>query len=469
MTATQHSAPRAAAHARRVKARAPGGWWGGTALIGAALTVVLVVLLWLSNDGVQNLEGPGGAAMTLGRLTGLVAADLLILQVLLMARIPWVERAYGQDTLARQHRLLGFTSFWLMIAHVVLTIVGYAGQDNAGLVSETWALVTTYPGMLLAAAATFLLIAVVVLSIRAARHRLRYESWHLLHLYAYLGVGLALPHEIWTGADFTASGWARAYWWTLYLGTLAAVLVFRLGLPLWRSLYHRLEVAKVVAEGPGVVSVYLRGRHLQRLPVRAGQFFVWRFLDGPGWTRAHPYTLSAVARTDQLRITVKDLGDGSSRVAGLRAGTKVAIEGPFGALTAASRKRRRVLLVAAGVGITTMRALLEDLEYRPDDATLIYRVSQPQDAVFRRELDQLAIRRGARVIYVEGPRAVRRSWLPEHLAYLTDADALRRLVPGVHAHDVFVCGPPPWMDTVRDALADAGVPPGNVHIENFAW
>ena len=56
--------------------------------------------------------------------------------------------------------------------------------------------------MLLATAGTALLVMVVVTSVRAARRRLRYESWHLLHLYAYLGVGLALPHQLWTGTDF---------------------------------------------------------------------------------------------------------------------------------------------------------------------------------------------------------------------------------------------------------------------------
>jgi ferredoxin-NADP reductase len=215
--------------------------------------------------------------------------------------------------------------------------------------------------------------------------------------------------------------------------------------------------------------VYLRGNHLDRLPVRAGQFFLWRFLDGPGWTRANPYTLSAVARTNVLRITVKDLGDGSRRLARLRPGTRAFIEGPFGALTAATRKRRKVLLMAAGVGITTMRALLEDLMLRPGDATLIYRISRPEDAVFRAELDELARRRGARVIYLDGVRASATSWLPAHLSHLSDVDALQWMVPEVVHHDAYLCGPPPWMDTVRDSLLDAGIPPEHIHIEEFAW
>jgi len=95
--------------------------------------------------------------------------------------------------------------------------------------------------MLLATAGTVLLVLVVVLSIRAARRRLRYEAWHPLHLYAYLGVGLALPHQIWTGADLTSSAISQVYWWTVYAVTLAAVLAFRVGLPLWRSAYHHSE------------------------------------------------------------------------------------------------------------------------------------------------------------------------------------------------------------------------------------
>jgi predicted ferric reductase len=446
---------------------APKQWWADVAGSAAILSVVVVVGLWISHGGLHDLTGGAGPATSIGRLTGLVAADLLLLQVALMARIPWVERAYGQDRLARTHRLVGLWSFWLMVAHVVLITLGYAHTDHVGLLGEAWSLTTTYPGMLLAVAGTGLLVGVVALSIRAARRRLRYESWHLLHLYAYLGVGLALPHEIWTGADFIASPAARAYWWTAYALTLAAVLVFRVGMPIWRSAHHRLEVHRVVTEADGVVSVYLRGRHLDELPVRAGQFFLWRFLDGPGWTRANPYSLSAAPRKDLLRITVKNLGDGSERLARLRPGTRAFIEGPYGAMTSAVRRRRKVLLLAAGVGITAMRALLD--EVRPGSATLVYRFSQPRDAVFRKELDAFATKRKTRVVYLEGPRGPDDTWLPAQLAHMGEVQAMRWLVPDLDAHDVFVCGPPAWMQGVEATLRYAGVPDSQVHREEFAW
>ncbi|MGX6607565.1 ferredoxin reductase family protein [Micromonosporaceae bacterium Da 78-11] len=445
-------------------------WWADLAGSAALFSVVVVIALWLHNGGIRAFSDPGGPATTTGRLTGLVASDLLLLQVLLMARIPGVERSYGQDALARRHRVVGFMSFWLMIAHVLLITLGYAQSGSTGVLAEAWDLVATYPGMLLAAAATALLVLVVVPSIRLARRRQRYETWHLIHLYAYLGVGLALPHQLWTGADFVASAPARIYWWGLYAAALGAVVVFRVGLPLYRSAYHRLRVHAVVPEAPGVVSVYLSGHRLDRLPARAGQFFLWRFLDGPGWTRAQPYTLSSAPSGDLLRITVKDLGDGSSRAATLRPGTRVLIEGPYGALTADRRSGgRKVLLIAAGVGITTMRALLDDFAGSGATVTLLYRIRRHEDAVFRTELDEAARCGQARVVYLDGGRARPGSWLPARFARVGDLAGLLWLVPDVAQHDVFLCGPPPWMAGVRATLREAGVGPDHIHAEEFAW
>ncbi|MER7279123.1 ferredoxin reductase family protein [Dactylosporangium sp. NPDC000244] len=444
---------------RRPPPPPPRHGWRAVAWAAAAASVLAVLALWASDGGYR--EEPLTA---LGRVTGLVGSDLLVLQVLLMARIPWVERGFGQDALARSHRLAGFGSCWLMLAHVVLITAGYARTGGDGLLGTGWDLVVTYPGMLLAAAGTLLLVLVVVLSVRAARRRLRYESWHLLHLYAYLGIGLALPHQLWTGADFTASAAATVYWWGLYSAALLAVVVFRLGLPLWRSAYHRLRVHHVVAEAPGIVSVYLRGHRLDRLPARAGQFFLWRFLDGPGWSRAHPFTLSAGPAPDALRITVKDLGDGSRRVGSLRPGTRVLVEGPYGALTAGRSSGRPALLIAAGVGITTMRALLDELA--APDAVLLYRVRGRAEAVFRTELDDLGRRHGVRVVYLEGPRSRYGSWLP---AGLDAPGTLRHIVPDIAAREAYLCGPATWMAAVRADLRAAGVPGGRIHSEEFAW
>ena len=452
---------------RRSAARA---WWRDVSGLAAWLSMLFVVALWVSGRGLQQLDTPAGLLTSTGRLTGLLSADLLLLQVLLMARIPWVERSYGQDELARRHRLTGFTSFTLMCAHVALISLGYAMTDRAGLVSEVWDLVTTYPGMLLATAGTAALVMVAITSMKVARRRLRYESWHLLHLYAYLGVGLALPHQLWTGTDFTASPVATVFWWGAYAAAAGAILVFRLGLPLWRNFYHRLVVDRVISEGAGVVSLYLRGRHLDRLPVAAGQFFVWRFLHGTGWTRGNPFSLSAAPDGTRLRITAKDLGSGSGRLAELPVGTRALFEGPYGRLTSAVRSGHKVTMFASGIGITPIRALLEEMSYRPGEAVLLYRASTQAQLLFRHELDALAVRRGVRILYLPGRRARdRTSWLPGNYAAAPDETVLRHHIPDLLEHDVFVCGPDSWAGAVITSVRRAGVPAARIHFERFGW
>ena len=455
----------------RVRVRPAPSWWRDAAAVGAWGSALVVVALWLSGRGLQSLAtSPAQLLTSLGRLTGLVAADLLLVQVLLMARVPMIERSYGQDELARRHRLVGFWSFNLLLLHIVLITVGYSLAAHTDVVHETWTLVTSYAGMLLALAGTVALTAVAVTSVRMARRALRYESWHLLHLYAYLGVGLSVPHEIWTGADFATSPLARAYWWSSYAAAAGAVVVFRVGLPIWRTLRHGITVTSVVRESPDVVTVRMGGRGLHLLPVQAGQFFIWRFLDGPGWSRGNPYSLSAAPRHGRIQITAKDLGDGSNRLGRLRAGTKVLIEGPYGRMTGEHRVGSKVAMLACGIGITPMRALLEDLPYAPGDAVLLYRARSEPDLVFRAELDELARRRGIAVHYFTGPRVPgRSSWLPRDWAQWRDSDALLHLMPDLTAYDVFVCGPDPWMDAAGEAALAAGLPPDQLHQERFTW
>jgi predicted ferric reductase len=434
------------------------------------MSLVFVTMLWLRGGGLTDLAvGPAQAITSIGRITGLVASDLLLLQVLLMARVPFVERSHGQDELARLHRVVGFWSFNLMVAHIAFITYGYALTAGRNPLAELWTLVWTYPGLLMATFGTAALVMVVVTSIRATRRKLRYESWHLLHLYAYVGVGLALPHQLWTGNDFLTSRPATLFWWGAYLATVGAVLTYRLGLPAYRTLRHRPYVARVVQESPGVVSLYVGGRDLHRMPVRAGQFFMWRFLDGPGWTRGHPYSVSA-APGGELRITVKELGAGSARLAAMRPGTKALIEGPYGRLSADARTRPTLTMLAAGIGITPLRALLEELDYHRGEASLIYRASRPDHLLLKNEIDELARTRGIEVFYITGPRRTdRASWLPQSAARNSDVQVLQQLVPRIAQSDVYVCGPDAWLDAAVAAARGAGVPAPQLHVERFSW
>ncbi|MBB5153846.1 ferredoxin reductase family protein [Saccharopolyspora phatthalungensis] len=436
-------------------------WWLWALLV---LNAMWVVDLFVLGGEVGVLTGPQGLVLALGRLTGLGGALALVLQLVLIARVPWLERRLGMDRLTSWHRWTGTWVLWLVSAHVVLITVGYAEQDRSPVLSEFGSLVSETGDLLLAAAGAALLVVVGVTSARAARRRMRYETWHFLHLGAYLAVLLGFLHQVTSGNDFVGSPIGRAYWWTLYGAALGMVLVFRFLLPLWRMARHDTRVLGVVPEGPDVVSIHIGGRRLDRLPARAGQFFLWRFLATGLCAQAHPYSLSAMPDGKTLRITVKALGDGSAALRNLRVGTRVLAEGPYGAFTTEQCTGRDVLLIGGGVGVTPIRALLEELAQTRQDVVVLYRVGDQREAVLVSELQWLAQRAGAQLHVVIGPAtAVGRHGPimgPQHLA---------ALVPGIRHRDVFLCGPPGMTDAVLGALRTLGVPRAQCHTERFAF
>ncbi|MEV5873126.1 ferredoxin reductase family protein [Streptomyces sp. NPDC052101] len=393
--------------------------------------------------------------IVLGRLAGLYGALLMAFQLLLVARLPWLDRRIGMDRLTSWHRRTGFGILWTLLTHAVFITFGYAEASSMDPVNQLVNLAETTEGVLRAIVALALIVVVGAVSGRWARRRLAYETWHFIHLYTYAAVVLAFTHQVATGTTFTSSAAARTYWYTVWGVALGAVALGRVALPLWRNLRHRLRVSAVVPESDDVVSVYITGRDLDRLPARAGQFFLWRFLTRDRWWQANPFSLSAAPDGRTLRLTAKAVGDGSAGLRRLKAGTRVFAEGPYGAFTTLHRTRPESVLIAGGVGVTPIRALLEDLQ---GHAVVIYRVATDRDAVLYDELRDLALAKGAELHLVTGPV------VPDKLA----PRELARLVPDIGDRDVFLCGPPGMMAAVLRSLADLGVPKRQIHFERFS-
>ena len=420
----------------------------------------VLFLWWHDTPAIRTL---GDWLTNAGRITGLLAGYLVVVLLALMARVPALERGVGTDRLARWHSMLGRYTVCLALAHSLLIIWGYAVSAHRNVIGQTGSLLTEYPDVLMASVALGLLVAVGITSARAARRRLRYETWHFVHLYTYLAIALAFSHQFATGADFAYSRPARLLWSAMYLAVAGVLVWYRLLTPLLRYNRHRLRVAKVQWESPEVISIWITGRQLHRLGAEPGQFFRWRFLTKQLWWAGNPYSLSAAPSADYLRITVKHAGEHSRQLAGLRPGTRVLAEGPFGAFTAGRRRRQKVLLLAGGVGITPIRALFESLPGAAGDLTLIYRAHSPSDVVFAPELSWIAERRGARLLYVFGGRGKGRRPDP-----LTAAE-LSRQVPDLAAHDVYLCGPTGLVEHARAQLRQAGVPARHIHHETFTF
>jgi len=383
-------------------------------LLGALTVATWPLLIAAAGPELQILP-------TVAHVSGMLAGYGVLVLLVLMSRSPALERGVGADVLGRWHAWGGRLVVALVVLHAAAAIGAWMQVTNQGLPLSTWQ-VLGMPALPAATAGTVLLLVAAGMSARAARRRVRHETWHGVHLLMYLAVALSFAHML-AGPDLAGHPLRQIAWALAYTHVFAHVLRHRVITPLRQTARHRLRVTDVRMEGPGVVSIHVEGQHLEELQAEPGQFFRWRFLTPDHWANAHPFSLSAAPTATTLRLTVKALGDGSRGLQEVPIGTWVVAEGPYGAVTSGRRSRGNVLLIAGGVGITPMRTLFETLPLLPgDDLLLLYRARTVDELLFRAELDEIAERRGGRVAYVLGKD--RQSLM---------ATGLQRLVPDLAA------------------------------------
>ena len=338
----------------------------------------------------------------------------------------------------------------LVLAHVVLITIGYAGTDQVGLVAEFRTMLSSYPGMVAATVGTGLMVFVGMSSVAIARRRLPYELWYGVHLTVYAGIALAYLHQIPTGNDLTVNPAQADYWIALYCAVLALIVYFRVVVPIGRLRRYALRVDRVERESDDVVSVYVRGRNLDRLESSRWPVLPVALLRGRAVVAGSPVLDLSRSGRKVLRLTVKAVGGYTRALATVPPGTRVLVDGPLGRFTAERRHSDCVALIAGGIGVTPMRAILEELP--PGDIVFVYRVVREADAVLGAEIDSLARARNARVVRLVG------NHLDPGCEQFLSADHLADLIPDLSARDVFVCGPPPMMRRTIASLRDLGVP-----------
>ncbi len=423
----------------------------------ACLGMGATVGLSLISETHSEFVARGGVNMFIGNLTALVGTYLALIMVLVVSRLSFVETVLGQDRLVRLHKTLSPWPISLIALHVFFTTIGYAQAAKTGFWHQFGTFISSFPNMLTATIGFILMMAIAAISIRAIRSRLRRETWWSIHLAMYLALALSFAHIIALGPAFVGHPLARALWIASWLGTAGVVLVYRFLLPVVRSLRYSLKVVEVKQENSEVSSIILKGTNLEKLRFKGGQFFSWRFLAPGIWWQAHPYSLSAMPKPPYLRLTVKNLGDHSGSLGSIKPGTRVLIEGPYGTLTAHSRQRQHALLIAGGIGVTALRALLEELPAK-SKPVVIRRVRSQEDLVLKAEVEALIKHRRGNLYELIGSR--------RHIKF--DGPAIQKMVPDILHRDVYICGSQSFVDGIIEIVKDIGVNSDSIHFEAFS-
>ena len=432
-------------------------------------TVVAVTAMFLIDGGLKTVVDVPTALNAVSRLTALLGTDLLLIHMLLVARVPWIDKFYGHDKATSAHKKLGKPVLYFVVAHFLASLISFAMTQSKDIATTLWWLITDVPDMLTATLALALMILVVVTSLNFARRKVSYEFWFIVHLLSYASVLLAVPHIFLSGSDIAGKPIATIFWASLYFFMAFNIIWYRAVSPILRGLRQNLRIQTVVRESTDTTSLYITGRDVAGLGAKSGQFYLLRVLTKGQWYRSHPFSISAAPNAQFVRFTIGNRGDDTAELQTINPGTRVMLEGPYGVFTEERRSKEKVVLIASGIGIPPVRALAESMAARPGDLTIIYRVRNEDDASLLAEVREIARRRGFTLHVLSGSRGANNSWMSADGSNQPDQARLILMAPWISDSDVFLCGPEAWTSLVHKTLIRTGTPEDQIHSEEYAW
>lgn len=428
--------------------------------ISLLLNFAIICSFWWEGSGLLFQGSKSDILIGIARISGLLSAFFVLLQLILIGRIKWLERVYGLDKLSHSHHLTAFLSMFFIFTHALLVISGYSLGSSVGFFAQIGNFIKYYE-LLSTITALFLFSFVFVSSLVIVFKKLKYETWYFVHVSSYLAILLAFGHQMELGGDFIGNPTFQAYWILLYIFSLGNLFFYRFFLPGYYFYKHRFVVEKVEQENDMTTSVYISGKNLDKFKYNAGQFAIWRFLDNKRFLQAHPFSFSSNPNDKYLRITAKNLGDFTSEMKNIKVGTKVIVDGPHGIFTTKRTTNKKLAFIAGGVGITPIHSMLSNMDQNYQ-SILFNCTRTTSDILFQKELPKLQEKniKIINVLSVEKNNQAESGYI--------DEEKIKRLMPDYLERDFYVCGPKPMLKLTRKILADIGVSKSKIYFEKFS-
>lgn len=434
--------------------------------------LLVVTYFWWHGSGSLFGQDGSSAMLAMGKLCGLILVSLVMLQLLIMSRAPWIEQVFGLDKLARVHHKVGRYFIIFLTLHPLLIILSYSRFAEVSMVAQYLTFLNN-DDLLQASIAFFLFLGIIIYSLLVVWKRWNFERWYYVHLAMYLAIVLSWGHQLEMGGDFSASTVFTYYWYLTYAFVGINLLYFRFLKPVLLFRTYNFTVSEIKPETGDVNSVYITGKNIDTFKFTGGQFLIVRFLAKPFYWEAHPFSISKNYDGKSLRQSIKAIGDFTKTIPQIKPGTQVLVEGPYGVFTAKKSVTNKVLLIAGGIGITPYIAILEDLGKAGKDIHLIYGNKTEADIALRAELETLSQKYSIKIHHVLSNQelsslSTQHSTLSTFSTGFVTPELVKQLVPDAADREVFLCGPPPMMNALIKSLPSIGISKKKIYFEKFS-
>lgn len=410
------------------------------------------IIIWLTIMPVSyRFNNISSSLKSLGQISSLIGIVLFSFAFVLNTRLKIFEEYFGgMDKAYKAHHIFGASAFVFILFHPLFLASSYAiysAEDAIKLLTPggNWPI-------------TFGIISLWILEILIILTffvKMKYQNWKFTHKFMGLAFIFAALHVFFISSDVSNSIILRFYILSIILLGLISFFYGSIFFNLVNKRYeYKVEMIRRISKDVTELTLSPKSRKLSHLP---GQFVFLSFVDSNISKEAHPFTISSSPDEKNLRFTIKNLGDYTSKISKISEGSIALVEGPYGRFTNYFCNQKEQIWIAGGIGITPFLSMARSIK-GSQKITLFYSVKNKEDAVFLSELKRISSKnKNFKVIlHLSSKRGI------------IDSKLISEKVGRLDDKEIFICGPQSMNYSLRKQFIRKGVKKDKIHIEEFA-
>lgn len=408
------------------------------------------VYFWLPYS---DFDTTNSILRSLGQISGLIGTCMICLNFVLSSRIKLLEPLFnGLNRMYILHATLGSLGFTLIILHPVFLIYSYLTISLEAAFNLIMPSLNNIP-VLIGIIAILLLIYLIVFTLFI---KIEYDKWKRMHRWLGLVLLLSVFHVITIESTVNYDFGLQIYMYLLFIVAAYCFVYKQFSEKLKINIYEYVVSDVKTVSDVIYIQLMALGKKLQYKP---GQFAFLKF-DHKGIEKeSHPFSILSAPVDPFLAFGIKSLGGFTETLKLVTINTKVRLEGPFGNFTYSNYNNTNQIWIAGGIGVTPFVSMARSL--KPDtnlNVHMFYSVRDISEAAFSSDLEMISS-------HVAGLKYM--LFNSKELGFLTAA-YIKNNVQDFFACEIFICGPPVMMVTLRNQFIKLGIKNSRIHTEEFS-
>lgn len=409
------------------------------------LALIPVISWFFLGGGIEEFSE--SITHSFGEIFGLVGMTLFALTFVLSTRISFIEDIFGGlDKVYIAHGILGGTALILILFHPIFLVLKFI-PTNLGLAAD-YLLPSNYWSVNFGIISLMGLI--ILLSITLFT-KLRYNYWKFSHEFLGLMFIIASLHIFLVRGEVSKDNIFQGYYIYASIVTAIGLLAFSYSLFIKnRLLKNAVYTVEEATSKNNSVELTLSPEH-KPIFYKPGQFVFLRFYNKTLSKEQHPFSIASNPNSLKLKIIIKKLGDYTSGVDGIKKGDRVLVEGPYGRFGQYISPNKDQVWIAAGIGITPFLSLTSSLDKNPGRKVDLYYITKG-DFVAEETLSKIQLENFS---FIKWNSKLNGQFNISNITLLDNNK------------EFLICGPPRFMESIKDQLIESGVPLKNIYYEDF--